>query len=182
VGLSSGAGLEERMPIMWTHGVNTGRLSASQFVAVTRYLFLRRLCPYPCLITLFSTNTARLFNVFPRKGCVAEGSDADLVVWDPALRHTLSARTHHSRVDISVYEGTTPLATGGRPHAVCVRQGWSWWVRPPSRWWPAASCTRMASSAALRAQGGAAQPASRSIEPSLMREQVCASTVLRSGV
>jgi dihydropyrimidinase len=79
--------LEERMKIMWTEGVVTGRLTPSEFVAVT------------------STNAAQIFNVYPRKGVVREGSDADLVVWDPAGEQTLSAETQHGRMDVNVLEG-----------------------------------------------------------------------------
>jgi len=80
-------GLEERMAVLWHHGVRTGRLTPSEFVAAT------------------STNAARIFNVHPRKGTIAPGADADIVVWDPAATRTLGARSHHSRNDFSVFEG-----------------------------------------------------------------------------
>ncbi len=80
-------GVEERMAVIWDAGVNTGRLTPSEFVAAT------------------SANAARIFNIYPRKGAIVPGADADLVVWDPAATRTLSARTQHSRGDFNVFEG-----------------------------------------------------------------------------
>jgi dihydropyrimidinase len=80
-------GIEDRMGVLWTHGVNTGRLTPSQFVAVT------------------STNTARIFNMHPRKGSLSVGADADIVVWDPNKTRTVSVDTHHQNIDFNIYEG-----------------------------------------------------------------------------
>ncbi|EPD40909.1 dihydropyrimidinase [Delftia tsuruhatensis] len=82
-------GVEERLAVIWDAGVNTGRLTPSEFVAIT------------------SANTAKLFNIYPRKGLVGVGADADLVVWDPAATHTLSVKTQHSKGDYNIFEGRT---------------------------------------------------------------------------
>lgn len=67
--------------------VNSGLMSPEQFVHTT------------------STKAAKVFNVFPQKGSVSEGADADLIVFDPHVQHTISAKTHHSQMDTNVYEG-----------------------------------------------------------------------------
>lgn len=82
-------GIEERMKIVWHFGVNTGRLTPEEFVAVT------------------STNCAKIFNLYPQKGAIVAGADADLVVWDPTASHTISQQTHHSKLDVNVFEGIT---------------------------------------------------------------------------
>ncbi len=82
-------GVEERLAVIWEEGVNTGRLTPSEFVAIT------------------SANTAKLFNIYPQKGSVSVGADADLVVWDPAGTKTLSVKTQHSKGDFNLFEGRT---------------------------------------------------------------------------
>ncbi len=91
-------GIEERMMVVWDAGVNTGRLTSTEFVAVT------------------SANAAKIFNIYPRKGVIAPGSDADIVLWDPEATRTLSAKTQRSRVDYNVFEGRT--VTGVPTHTV----------------------------------------------------------------
>lgn len=80
-------GIEERMHVVWDEMVNSGLMDESDYVRIT------------------STSAAKIFNVYPRKGLIAVGSDADLILLDPKLEHTLSASTHHSKIDSSVYEG-----------------------------------------------------------------------------
>jgi dihydropyrimidinase len=82
-------GIEHRMALMFDEGVRTGRLSVKRFVEVT------------------AAAPARIFGLYPRKGVIAEGSDADLVVFDPSGTTTISAATHHMRVDYNLYEGRT---------------------------------------------------------------------------
>ncbi|HEY0275745.1 MAG TPA: dihydropyrimidinase [Paenirhodobacter sp.] len=80
-------GIEERLPLLWTHGVRTGRITMNEFVAVT------------------ATNIAKILNIYPRKGAVLVGSDADLLIWDPAARKTISAKAQQSAIDYNVFEG-----------------------------------------------------------------------------
>ncbi|QDY71637.1 dihydropyrimidinase [Qingshengfaniella alkalisoli] len=80
-------GLEDRMPMLWTHGVETGRLTPNEFVAVT------------------STNIAKILNCYPKKGAILVGADADIVVWDPAREKTISANNQQSAIDYNVFEG-----------------------------------------------------------------------------
>jgi dihydropyrimidinase len=84
---NGGPGVENRFGLLYTYGVVAGKIDIHQFVAVT------------------STNAAKLFGLYPRKGVVAEGSDADIVVWDPALHSIISASTQKQRVDYNLYEG-----------------------------------------------------------------------------
>jgi dihydropyrimidinase len=90
-------GVEDRMAVVWDAGVNSGRLTPSEFVRVT------------------STNAAQIFNMYPRKGIVAAGADADIVVWDPHGTRTISASTQFAKGGFNVFEGRTvrgiPTAT-----------------------------------------------------------------------
>jgi dihydropyrimidinase len=92
--------IEDRINLLWTQGVKTGRLSLQQFVAVA------------------STNAAKIFDLFPRKGVIQPGADADLVIYDPSYRGTLSAKTQTQNVDYNAFEG---FAIEGRPAVVTVR-------------------------------------------------------------
>src|SRR5271165_4484787 len=98
-------GLEDRLAVLWTAGVETGRLTKEEFVAVT------------------SSNIARILNVYPKKGAVAVGSDADLVVFDPEATKTISAKTQVSRIDYNVFEG---FSCRGLPRATLSRGNVAW--------------------------------------------------------
>ncbi|MET0747397.1 MAG: dihydropyrimidinase [Rhizobium sp.] len=80
-------GLEDRLPMLWTYGVATGRLTMNEFVAVT------------------STNIAKILNMYPKKGAILVGADADIVVWDPARSKTITAGSQQSAIDYNVFEG-----------------------------------------------------------------------------
>jgi len=84
---NGGPGVENRLQLIYHHGVNHGRITINRFVE------------------LVSTTPAKLFGLYPKKGEVAIGSDADLVIWDPNAEHTISAATHHMRIDYSMFEG-----------------------------------------------------------------------------
>ncbi len=79
--------IEHRMELMYSEGVAKGRISLNKFVEVT------------------STNAAKIFGMYPKKGTIAIGADADIVIFDPNKQHTLSAETHHMNADYSSYEG-----------------------------------------------------------------------------
>jgi len=84
---NGGPGIENRLQLIYHYGVNSGKLSLNRFVETV------------------STAPARIFGLYPKKGEVAPGSDADIVIWDPHATRTISARTHHMRVDYSMFEG-----------------------------------------------------------------------------
>lgn len=93
-------GIEDRLMVMYEAGVASGRLSLTRFVELT------------------AAAPARLFGLYPRKGTIAPGSDADIVIWDPAASHLISAQTHHMRADYNLYEG---MQVTGRPAVVLSR-------------------------------------------------------------
>ncbi len=79
--------IENRVELLFSEGVQKGKISLNKFVEVT------------------STNAAKIFGMYPKKGCIAVGSDADIVIFDPKEKHKISAKTHHMNVDYSGYEG-----------------------------------------------------------------------------
>src|SRR5437868_3755148 len=97
---NGGPGIEHRMSLVYSGGVGKGRFNVNRFVE------------------LVSTTPAKIFGLYPRKGTLAVGSDADLVIFDPNRKHTISAKTHHMRVDYSMFEG---IQVTGMPHAVLSR-------------------------------------------------------------
>jgi dihydropyrimidinase len=92
--------LEDRINLYFTHGIKGGRIDLHRFVATA------------------STQAAKLFGLFPRKGAIQIGSDADLVVYDPNYRGKISAKTHLMNLDYNSFEG---FEIEGRPHVVTVR-------------------------------------------------------------
>ncbi len=84
---NGGPGIEHRLQLIFTGGVQSGKISLNRWVEIT------------------STSPAKLFGLYPKKGTIAVGSDADIVIWDPQKELTISAGTHHMNVDYSMYEG-----------------------------------------------------------------------------
>ena len=92
------AAVENRMELLWHHGVGKGRISMNDFVRLT------------------SSGAAQIFNIYPRKGHIQSGADADIVVWDPERTKTISAKTHKQNVDFNIFEGMS--VTGGPSHTI----------------------------------------------------------------
>jgi len=97
---NGGHGLENRLHMIHEFGVRAGRISLNR------------------MVELLATNPAKLFGLYPRKGTIAPGSDADIVIFDPEKRHLLTAATHHSRSDYNLFEGTEVT---GSPETVLLR-------------------------------------------------------------
>ena len=93
-------GIEDRMPVLWTTGVRAGKMTANQFVAYN------------------STNPAKIFGLYPRKGALLAGSDADIVIWDPEKKVKYGIAHAHQRTDYNLYEG---WELTGMPEKVFLR-------------------------------------------------------------
>jgi dihydropyrimidinase len=93
-------GIETRLLLLWDGGVNGGRITMNRFV------------------DLVATTPAKIFGLYPRKGSVTVGADADLLVWDPKKKHTIRAKEHHMKADYNPYEGRTVT---GAPETVLLR-------------------------------------------------------------
>jgi dihydropyrimidinase len=92
--------IEDRLMAVWHGGVNSGKISPQRFVELN------------------CTNPAKVFGMYPKKGAIAVGSDADILVWDPNKTHTLSAKTHHMHTDYNLFEG---MEVQGVPVQVYLR-------------------------------------------------------------
>jgi dihydropyrimidinase len=93
-------GVEHRLALLYTYGVLENKITLEQFVALS------------------STNAARIFGLYPRKGRIAKGSDADLLIWDPSLKRTISHQDHYQNCDFNIYEG---MPVQGGPKFVIAR-------------------------------------------------------------
>lgn len=117
------SGVQDRMAVLWHHGVRSGRLTPNEFVRVT------------------STNAAQIFNIYPKKGSLKVGADADIVVWDPEATRTISVKEHKQNIDFNIYEGMTvtgnPAYTLSRARVTYARgdlraeQGYGVYVNRP---------------------------------------------------
>jgi dihydropyrimidinase len=97
---NGGVGIENRLHMLHHFGVREGRITLNR------------------MVELVSTAPAKFFGLYPKKGTVAVGADADLIVWDPEKKLTISASTHHSNSDYTLFEGTEVV---GAPEVVLVR-------------------------------------------------------------
>ncbi len=93
------AGVEHRMALLYTYGVLKNKISLNQWVALT------------------STAPAKIFGLYPRKGTLLKGADADILLWDPGVKHVISAKTHRHNCDTSIYEG---IKIKGKPYMVII--------------------------------------------------------------
>ena len=93
-------GIEDRLMVFYEHGVNSGRITLNRFVELN------------------ATNPAKFMGMYPQKGTLAIGSDADIVIWNPDAKHTISAATHHMNIDYNLYEG---MEVTGKPEKVYSR-------------------------------------------------------------
>ena len=84
---NGGAGIEHRLQLLYQGGVNEGRLSLNRWVEIC------------------SVNPAKMFGLYPQKGAIAPGCDADIVIWNPEAEYNISVETHHMNIDYSMYEG-----------------------------------------------------------------------------
>lgn len=112
-------GIGNRMPILWTYGVGQGHLTLNRLVEVC------------------CTNPAKIFGLYPRKGTLAVGADADLAIWDPTLKKTMGVQTSRHRLDYDLYEG---WEVTGYPEKVYVRgnllvDGDTWYGEPGGGQW-----------------------------------------------
>ncbi len=103
-------GIADRLPVFWTHAVNTGRISPNRFVELT------------------ATNPARIFGLFPKKGTLSVGSDADIALWDPEKELNYGLAWAHHRTDYNLYEGWTlrgyPVRVFLRGRLIVDDQNW----------------------------------------------------------
>jgi dihydropyrimidinase len=100
---NGGPGIENRLQVLHHYGVGAGKISLNRLVEIT------------------STAPARIFGLYPKKGAIEPGSDADIVIWDPDAEHVISAKTHHMRVDYSMFEG---FRVRGNAAKVLARGEW----------------------------------------------------------